>query len=191
MIIGLTGKARSGKDTVRQILERTYGFEGFAFADALKQAMVPLFGIDPRHLYDDKKKEQPIPGWGDLTMRRAMQLLGTEAMRGTFGDDFWIKRLRKEIYGKRMVVISDVRFDNEAAAIRNWGGAIVEVKRTSAGLQDDAGAHASEKGVSPYLVHLTIDNNSSLAMLQLATEQAFTKLADAMHRLALEAQSYK
>lgn len=191
MIIGLTGKARSGKDTVREILERTYGFEGYSFAGALKKAMCPLFGLDERYVLNEKNKEKPIPCWDELTLRRAMQLLGTEAMRGTFGDDFWIRRLRRDVYGRRMVVISDVRFDNEAEAIRRWGGAIIEVRRDGAGLEAEAGAHSSEQGVSPELVHLTLENNSTLAMLQINTEKAFTRLADAMHRLALEAQSYK
>ncbi len=188
MIIGLTGKARSGKDSVRQILERTYGFEGFSFAGALKQAMTPLFGLPEKYVLNEDNKELPIPGWPELTLRRAMQLLGTEAMRGTFGHDFWIRRLKREIYGRRMVVVSDVRFDNEAEALRNIGAAIVEVRRPGAGLESIAGQHISEAGVSPELIHLTLLNDSSLAQLQLNTEKMFRRLADAMHAVALENQ---
>ena len=44
MIIGLSGYAQSGKDTVAEILVEEYGYTRVAFADIIKQA---VYLLDP------------------------------------------------------------------------------------------------------------------------------------------------
>jgi hypothetical protein len=63
----------------------------------------------------------------------------------------------------RCVVITDVRFDNEAQAIVNAGGEVWRVERPGwRCLADDAATHQSEAGVSDHLITRIIDNSGSL-----------------------------
>ena len=55
-------------------------------------------------------------------------------MRNEFHDDIWIASLQKRLHGRSgNVVVSDVRFPNEAAAISDAGGVIIRVERPSLG----------------------------------------------------------
>jgi hypothetical protein len=65
-----------------------------------------------------------------LTPRWVLQYWGTEVCRKGFHDDIWIASLENKLRNsKDHVVISDCRFPNEIASIRNAGGKIVWVKR--------------------------------------------------------------
>jgi len=141
MIIGITGFIGSGKDTVANYLVAKHGFVRDSFAGALKDAVAQVFGWD-RELLEGltpearEWREQVDPWWSKrlnmpkLTPRLMLQLWGTEVCRRGFHDDIWIasleNRLRKTTEN---IVISDVRFPNEIAAIRKVGGTCVWVKR--------------------------------------------------------------
>jgi hypothetical protein len=74
-----------------------------------------------------------------------------------------IERARGELAAGRGVVITDVRFDNEAQAIVDAGGEVWRVVRPGWRCLDDAAAsHSSEAGVSDHLIARTIDNSGSL-----------------------------
>ena len=65
-----------------------------------------------------------------LTPRWVLQYWGTEVCRKGFHDDMWIASLENKLRNsKDHVVISDCRFPNEIASIRDAGGKIVWVKR--------------------------------------------------------------
>ena len=57
MIIGISGKKRSGKDTVADFLIQEYGFIKYGFADPIKQIAKIIFGFNEEQLYGDKKEE--------------------------------------------------------------------------------------------------------------------------------------
>ena len=59
-IIGLTGPAGCGKDTVADLLVAHAGFTKLAFADALKNEVVQAFQIDPAFLFERDTKELPL-----------------------------------------------------------------------------------------------------------------------------------
>jgi len=141
MIIGITGFIGSGKDTAANYLVAQHGFKRDSFAGALKDAVAQIFGWD-RELLEGltpearEWREQIDPWWANrldmprLTPRYMLQLWGTEVCRQGFHDDIWIasmeNRLRKTVDD---IVISDVRFPNEIAAIRRAGGVCVWVQR--------------------------------------------------------------
>jgi hypothetical protein len=88
-------------------------------------------------------------------------------MRHTFGDNFWVHRVLKDIrVNARDYVITDVRFDNEALAIIERGGVIVKIIRPDAGLDGAEGAHVSEKGVSESLITAAIINDKDALALR-------------------------
>lgn len=56
-IVGIAGKARSGKDTVAKYLIEEYGFKSISFATALKEGLGRrVFGLTDDQLYGDKKE---------------------------------------------------------------------------------------------------------------------------------------
>jgi len=162
MIIGLVGYARVGKDTLADLLVEHYGYEKRSFAQPMRDALYalnPMVGsarLDLQDVIDeyswDGYKESPF---GD-EIRGLMQRLGTEVGREQFGKDFWIKQAMAVNLGNNYV-FSDVRFDNEAFAIRRDGGIIIRLKRDGI---EPANAHESETGIDGIDVDMVIENHS-------------------------------
>jgi hypothetical protein len=124
MIVGISGKKGSGKNTsARYIIERYGGYE-LAFADPLKRLA--------RDLIRDYFGEDVDP-WADKTpkVRRFLQVLGTDLFRA-YGDDVWVKagmrQVVRDLGTGRVIgtaVFTDVRFPNEANAILDAGGVVL------------------------------------------------------------------
>lgn len=141
MIIGVCGFIGSGKDTIADYLVNFHEFRRESFASTLKDAVSAVFGWDRTMLEGRTKearewREQVDPWWAarldmpTLTPRWVLQYWGTEVCRKAFHDDIWIASLENKLRNsKDNVVISDCRFPNEIASIRNAGGQIVWVKR--------------------------------------------------------------
>ena len=140
MIIGLCGEQGSGKSTVGTILVEKYGFHKIAFADVLKDVVASMFGWD-RHLLEGDTpegrewRETREEWWSehlgmDLTPRKALQMIGTNAMRDGFHTDIWVYIVERQLEQYKNVVITDVRFSNEMKMIRKHGGHIVRIERT-------------------------------------------------------------
>lgn len=170
-LIGITGKARSGKDTIAKHLFARYGFTRIAFADPLKLAAQQMFGLSQEATWQDHAKETVIPYW-DMSPRQIFQLLGTEAIKPVFGEDFWVKRwmITYGIFRNTDdIVVPDVRVDIEADALRALGGVIIEVRRGT-GLVGSTGEHVSERGLST-LPDFVIENSGSFEDLYSQVER--------------------
>ena len=141
MIIGVCGFIGSGKDTIADYLTNFHGFRRESFANSLKDAVSYVFGWDRTMLEGRTKqarewREQVDPWWAErlnmpnLTPRWVLQYWGTEVCRKGFHDDIWIASLENKIRNsKDDIVISDCRFPNEIASIKNAGGIVLRVKR--------------------------------------------------------------
>lgn len=170
IFIGLHGLAGSGKDTVGLYLEGVYQFERSAFANPIKDAAEVLFGLAPEHFVDRGLKEAVVP-WLGKSPRQIAQLLGTEFGRHHFGDDIWIKvakqrfgAWREEVLEQTFFpacgfVITDVRFENEAAWIRSEGGVIWHIRRPGVA---PVAAHSSENGIVVDQGDVVIENDGTL-----------------------------
>jgi len=135
MIVGVTGYARHGKDTTGNFLVENYGFLRYAFADQLKSMAITLNPI-VRTFTFPKHAERlatlvALVGWDkakeNTEVRRFLQVLGTEAVRDHLGQDAWVDALDKklnedEVTRDNDVVITDVRFHNEAQFIKRNDG---------------------------------------------------------------------
>lgn len=140
MIVGFVGLIGAGKDTAADYLVNYHGFRRDSFASTLKDAVANIFGWD-RVLLEGRTKqarewrEQKDEWWSkrlgkDITPRYILQQWGTEVIRNGFHDDMWVASLENKMRKtKDDIVISDVRFPNEIAAIRNAGGIVIRVKR--------------------------------------------------------------
>ena len=129
MIIGMAGRAGAGKTTCADYLV-SKGFIKDAYAKTMKEAAAVLFGVPIETLLGDITVKSKIdPFWG-VSYRVLLQQFGTEACRNTFGPDFWVKVLWRRYEGLvPNLVIEDVRFPNEAEAILQRGGVVIEVLR--------------------------------------------------------------
>lgn len=138
IIIGLGYRARSGKDTVGNYLVEHHGFHRIAFADQLKYMVGTIYKVDA---FDPDFKTATLPN--GKTGGQTLQDFGV-ALRAV-DPDVWIAmsgfRGWASIPGQR-IVVTDVRFPNEAAVIKQYGGELWEIKRH--GLPRDL--HPSETG---------------------------------------------
>jgi hypothetical protein len=175
MIIGLCGLAGSGKDEVAAILSRRHGFAYISFAGPIYQAVSEITGLAPAQLKDRGLKEQPIP-WLGKSPRELLQTLGTEWGRQMVNQDIWIKLAMRRAAEYERVAITDVRFENEAEAIRHAGGQVWLVERPGAGLAGAAGGHSSEAGIPDHLVNQVVRNIGTLDDLEEAVNAAFHSL---------------
>lgn len=166
-LIGLAGPAGVGKSTVAQALvacsrELFYGHpaERLRFAGPLKDMLLAL-GLT-REQVDGADKETPCDLLGGKSARIAMRTLGVEWGRTCIDPDLWVratlKRAEQALLAGSTVVIDDVRFDNEAAAIRKLGGIVVKLQRD--GVQA-SNVHASEAGLSPLSIYCVVCNDAT------------------------------
>lgn len=165
MLIGLAGYARAGKDTVGAILRTDFGYKTKAFADPMRAAALAIDPIIDHHGYRyreivdqlgyDEAKKQP-------EVRRFLQRLGTEMGRDLFGQNFWVDLTFKDYSATGDLVITDVRYPNEWAAIERRGGVIVRITRPGCGPAND---HISEHALDGHLAPWTLSNDGDLAEL--------------------------
>jgi hypothetical protein len=165
MLIGLTGRAQAGKDTVYERARHIYGdrVQRRSFADALYNSSAATLGVSEECLREWKSDpditvEVHHRVYGPIQMlsvRQYLQRTGTEAHRDLFGEDFWVDHLDLSHDPDTIVFVTDVRFDNEAQAIIDAGGYIVQV----IGPETADDAHRSEAGVDPRLTEWVVDNS--------------------------------
>ena len=127
MIIGITGRSQSGKDTITDILVKKYNFVKISFADHLKKCVELIFNFSNDQMYSSKK--DIIDERYHKTPRELLQWFGTDIMRKQFDNNFWINQMKLDM--KTNIVISDIRFKNEAEFIKKNNGVIIKVERKS------------------------------------------------------------
>lgn len=151
-IIGLYSPApQSGKSTVARQLALQHDYELRPFAQPLRDMLTPLLatlGMSKHqiayHLHQDKSAIIPEL---DCNARHLLRTIGTEWGRQLVCNDLWIKAWTASVQGRPRVVADDVRFLNEAHAIKLMGGQVWKIWRP--GLQDTSG-HPSEGGLDTW-----------------------------------------
>lgn len=161
LLVGVCGKKGSGKDVFALRLCQVKGFSQLTFAGPLKEATRAIFGFTEE---DDKEKVDPF--WG-VSPRRVFQVLGTDLIRHQLGErlglteNIFVSRMRRRL-GERgdeeKVVVSDVRFPDELALLRELGGILVKIVRPGT-LHDD---HESENSLEEVSPDFLLINDSSL-----------------------------
>lgn len=187
ILIGVMGKARTGKDTVANYLSRHYENDDsqpwvkrLALADMVKDVAFRVFNLPKDIFYTDSYKELPIKDFGNdlLTPRKLAQLVGTEGFREVFGGQVWISSLHHRIansgYVGEAVVVPDIRFPEEAEWVARQGGILIYLERDDAA---EVSAHSSEdlmsyaetilhlQGVPTEWTAVHIENNGSVQEL--------------------------
>lgn len=183
-LIGIAGKAGTGKDTVGFYLEDVWGYRTYAFAEPIKHGLRELFNLNEAQLFGGEK-ETVIPSYGK-SPRQMMQSMGDWGK--SIHPDLWLmmagRMLAKmdhyETLGHPGVVITDVRYENEAAFVRERGGVIIHIDRGSALPVHE---HSSEHGITGRRYSdICIQNNGSL-------EDLYCKISDVMDRFGDKASA--
>lgn len=206
MIIGLSGYAKSGKDTVADIISDLQPdiWDIRKFSGKLKQIASILTGI-PEAKFEDQEFKQSLLGqewrkYGEdhdtktawirpMYVRDFLQLLGTDAVRNGLHQNAWVNALMADYkatvtqpvkFGGTAIgeypnwVITDVRFPNEAQAIKDRGGVIVRIDRPGV---KPVNAHPSETALDNWDFDYKIANASDLVALQQSVEVLLNKIS--------------
>lgn len=187
-VIGLTGLKESGKDTAFQLIQEFLPHaKRYAFADRLKDCMYilnPYVKIDHSYHHYFQRLQDLVDnvGW-DLAKKQAdvrtlLQVFGTEVVRDNIEDGLWARLVCEQITAdhntraaKKLAVVTDVRFNNEAGQLRNRLDAHVwQIIRP--GKKGDG--HRSEKGIDKGLVEFTLINEKDINFLRSVVEIALT-----------------
>lgn len=190
MLIGITGKKYSGKDTAGNHLIKNYKFTRYALADPLKKAVKEIFMLSDDQVWGHLK--EAIDKRYGVTPRKLLQIIGTELFRndifsylpGSFKIPYgkiWINRFKlwyeknKKYwkmtdytgvgkYFERNVVVTDVRFLDEAEVIKKLGGIVIKIERPILNYRKDD--HSSEIYINYIKTDYTIINDGSIKDLE-------------------------
>ena len=186
MIISITGKIGSGKDTIADIIMQYtpyHDWEIKKFAGKLKVIAEILSGVPKINFEDQEFKKQDMgPEWG-MTYRDLLQKLGTEAMRNGLHTNVWVNALMSDYTPTHYAVgaletelseesaiypnwlITDCRFPNELEAVKTHKGITIKVIRDSGNTIGTT--HASETALDDYTKwDYVVDNNGSFEDLK-------------------------
>ena len=154
-----------GKTTVANfILQDLPEFQRVPFAGPMRR-MLTTFLFEAGCTYSDAYyylsdpvgKELDIPQMSyPTTGRHLLRTLGTEWGRNCVHPDLWVQIWEQVISGP--TIADDLRFPNEAAAIRRLGGEVWCIHRPGA---SDTSGHASEAGID-VAFDLVLNNDGTI-----------------------------
>lgn len=182
MLVGITGRAGSGKDTIASVLaEHIPAVRIMRFSEPIKQICRDVFGWQMRHTDGDMKDVvDPITG---VMPRVAMQTLGTDWGRN-LRSDVWIQlllrryvdaisRARVAQHGHSSVIdqvhhviVPDVRFIDEARAICDHGGYLIHVSRGSVQQMQHASEVECDSAEMQAMCDFVVSNNHDISHLR-------------------------
>ena len=178
MLIGITGKIGSGKTTASRYLCNQWSFQEYTMAQPLKD-IAKIFGFNESELYGTQGQKLKIhPHWG-ISAREFLQKVGTELFRDKLPEVIPDMKIEKSIwcdlfklkYDKNIsTVVSDIRFTDEAEAIKELGGIIIHIERVTS-LSD---CHRSETQNIKADFH--INNNGDVGHLYAELDKILLKL---------------
>ena len=172
MIIGLSGYAQVGKDTVAQILVEDYGYTRIGFADTIKKA---AYVLDPIITLDGMRLAYLVDrfGWDGAKQvpeaRRILQVLGSDVGRDLIDPNLWVELTMHSVHQNDKIVVSDVRFSNEAEEIKWKFGEIWRVSRIDK--SSPVNVHRSETEMDSWDFDQYVSNNGTIEELKAEIEK--------------------
>jgi ABC-type dipeptide/oligopeptide/nickel transport system ATPase component len=185
-IIGLVGRAGSGKDTIGELIKKHVETKSKSvmmkgFADAIKETLSNIFIIPLGCFYDRELKEKPMHELYGRSPRDMCKWFGTDVMRKDIDMDIWLNRMFRviETTDFDFYIIPDVRFLNEAKSIKDFGGTLIYIDADERLGPIPVNAHVSE--TEQYVIKDTmkptvITNNGTLEEFQEKTKSFINQI---------------
>ncbi len=179
MVIGLSGKIRSGKSRVAKIFKEVLEEDGKtcevkSFASPIYEIVSRLYRSNIKEIQRDKRDNVPIyihtrksnSGLILSNYREILQIIGTTA-RDCGDENVWVNSLfgceNEKVMGEftwatDYWIIDDVRFPNEAQRILDCNGKLIRINRPDA----DDNKHIIENSLNDWdKWDLVIENDQS------------------------------
>jgi len=194
-LIGLHGRLRSGKNEAVEFIREAADpgiVQRAAFADKIKLSAALALGFEPESVeeaieicnlikehYWVSVTDVDNNTFGEVTGREFLQRYGTESHRNIFGEEFWLDALLPrssaplyaQFPGTDVLVVTDVRFENEAYRIRMLGGEVWYIEAEQRlGPRDE---HISEQLLADHWLTRTVSNNTDLLDFEQAIKKAY------------------
>lgn len=169
IIIAISGRPRSGKDTICSYIMSRIPLQRYGPSVAIKRTTAAMFNFPEDYLYDDKMKEKVDPFWAPLSYRQMAQMVGKECSRDIFGEDFWMRHVDYYIEhdlpeDTKGIILADVRYANELAWAKSKGGLAINVTRENRPIAANE-SHPAEQGLPDDLFDVLIRNDGTLEAL--------------------------
>jgi len=176
IIVGLAGKAYSGKSTAGEFIRKRHGGSVVPFMKRLKE-MCGLF-MSEDQISGSLKEVPDFCLLGGKTPREFMQKLATDFARKMIWEDFWLLQWQKDVRvkvdaGYTLIIADDIRLPNEIDLIHKMGGFVVHLDRSGSGSKVGA-THSSEN--HDLICDHYVSTNSIFDM-----EVAMSHILDARH----------
>jgi hypothetical protein len=162
MIVGISGYALSGKNTVAELIkamqpEKNWQIKGFSHK--LKQVASLLTGIPSGMFESQDFKKLQLPGW-NMDVRLFLQKLGTDAVRDGLHKDAWVNAMFCDYKEEDNWLIVDCRFPNEAEMVKAYGGKVIRIVRG-----EPVNTHPSETALDHWDFDFIMHNSKDIDFL--------------------------
>ena len=169
IIIGISGKATSGKTALAQtVCNICPSARRVPFAEELKNKVIEEFKI-PKQLVNFEKNAVVDHLNYPMSVRELLIKVG--CMYRDIDQNFWVNQVYRKIgmdKDHELFLIDDLRFRNEAKLIRCWGGSLIRIVRPGIQEIDDP----SEKDLDDWESwDLVVDNSGSIKDLDYIAKQ--------------------
>lgn len=145
MLIGISGKPGSGKDTMAEMFIEKYGFIRLSLADQIRRVTIEATGLTMSTLRSHRYKDDPLENFNDKTPRQLTIEIG-DAIESVLGCDIWTNLLQRKIEDSDShVVIPDIRTKQQAKWIHDIGGILVRIESVG-----DASFHPIENQLDDF-----------------------------------------
>lgn len=169
LVIVLSGKARSGKDTSLEILKRKY--------EQIGKKVISLYYAS--YIKEYAKKISSWDGNDENKPRALLQELGTDIIRNTIDKNFFINRIIEDIkvYSKffDIIIIGDARFPEEIDYIKKEFNKVISVhinRKDMNLLTEEEKKHVTETALDDYKSYdYEINNDGSIEDLKTKLEE--------------------
>jgi len=165
-VIGLLGRAGSGKSTAARYLRDHHGADVTGLAVPLKEMAREIWEFSSDQLYGDAAVKERVDERWNMSPRTVMQRLGQSA-RQHLGPKVWINGLRLAINAShaQFVVVEDVRYENEAQAFAEAGWSVVKIVNPMRESEADSN-HPSEAQVDTAMYDYLVVNKMDLTFFE-------------------------